>query len=198
MKSLSGAFMELVTALNQFPGIGQKSAVRLAFMMILEKPDLAESLRKALERTKELKPCTRCGFITSGDLCSICADPQRENVLCIVEKPQDLMAIERTNRYHGRYFILGGLLSPAGGISEKNLPLAHLKDVIRTTQPLEIIFAMSPKLEGELTVQYIKEALGDLAIPMTRIASGVPVGVELEYTDEMTLSRAMEGRRGIR
>lgn len=197
MSSLSGPFMDLVTALKKFPGIGQKSAVRLAFMLVLEKPEIAASLRRALEGVATLKPCQLCGFVTSGDLCSICEDPERDNTLCVVEKPQDLMAIERTKRYHGKYFILGALLSPAEGMSVDRLPIARFKEVTRTVKPREIIFALSPTLEGELTIGAIKEALGRTSIPMSRIASGVPVGVELEYTDEMTLSRALEGRTHI-
>jgi recombination protein RecR len=189
--------MNLVAALKELPGIGQKSAARLAFMLILEKPELSELLRKALAEAAHLKPCKRCGFVAAGDLCPICEDPSRENVLCVVEKPQDLVAIERTNRYRGRYFILGGLLSPMEGMTEEKLPFKELIQLIDQERPLEIIFAISPKLEGELTLQYIKELLGERQIPITRIASGVPVGAELEYSDEMTLSRALEGRRQV-
>jgi recombination protein RecR len=189
--------MDLVAALKEFPGVGPKSAARLAFMLVLEKPELSEALQKALAEASGLQACCRCGFVATGDLCPICEDRDREDILCVVERPQDLIAIERTHRYRGRYFILGGLLSPVEGMTEEALPLKQLVGLIQEEAPREVIFAISPKLEGELTVQYVRELLGESRIPMTRIASGVPVGVELEYADEMTLSRALEGRRSL-
>lgn len=192
-----GAIQDLIDELGRLPGIGPKSAQRIAFHIISsERVDvnrLAEVLRTVKER---IKFCTECGNISEEELCTICRDPRRDqNVICVVEESKDVMAIEKTREFRGRYHVLGGALSPIDGVGPENLRIREL--MVRLSNPdiQELIIATDPNLEGEATAAYLIRQIKPLGIKLSRLASGLPVGGDLEYADEVTLGRAFEGRR---
>jgi recombination protein RecR len=194
-----GAIQELIDELGRLPGIGPKSAQRIAFHIIQsEKVDLTR-LVDVLQTIKEkVKFCSECGNISEDTLCRICRDPRREkNAICVVEESKDVIAIERTREFRGKYHVLGGAISPIDGIGPDNLRIKELMARLADPEIKEIIIATDPNLEGEATATYLTRAILPLGITVSRLASGLPVGGDLEYADEVTLGRAFEGRRTI-
>jgi len=194
-----GAIQDLIDELGRLPGIGPKSAQRIAFHIIQsERVDvsrLADVLRTVKERVKF---CTQCGNISEEELCKICRDPRRENsTICVVEESKDVMAIEKTREFRGTYHVLGGAISPIDGIGPENLRIRELMVRLGDTNIQEVIIATDPNLEGEATASYLIRQIKPLGIKVSRLASGLPVGGDLEYADEVTLGRAFEGRRTI-
>ncbi len=194
-----GAIQDLIDELGRLPGIGPKSAQRIAFHIIQsERVDvsrLADVLRTVKERVKF---CVECGNISEEDLCRICRDPRRDSsLICVVEESKDVMAIEKTREFRGKYHVLGGAISPIDGIGPENLRIREL--MIRLADPTiqELIIATDPNLEGEATASYLIRQIKPLGIKVSRLASGLPVGGDLEYADEVTLGRAFEGRRTV-
>ncbi len=194
-----GIIQDLIDELGRLPGIGPKSAQRIAFHIIQsERVDvtrLADVLRTVKERVKF---CSTCGNITEEELCRICRDPRRdETLICVVEESKDVIAIEKTREFRGKYHVLGGALSPIDGIGAENLRSREL--MVRLADPaiVEIIIATDPNLEGEATATYLSRMIKPLGIKISRLASGLPVGGDLEYADEVTLGRAFEGRRTL-
>ncbi|APS00093.1 recombination mediator RecR [Pajaroellobacter abortibovis] len=192
----------LIKCLTRFPGIGEKTAQRYALHLLMKDSRLAQELgTELIELHTYLGSCPRCGYITEKEegkktLCSICLDPKREpTLLCIVARVQDLLAIERTGSMRGRYFILGALLSPLEGIGPEHLHLNQLFSILREKTVQEIILATPPSVEGEATALFLKKELEPFAIPLTRIASGLPHGGELEFADPITMNRALVGRQ---
>ena len=198
MKSLATPrpVQKLIDELSRLPGIGPKSAARLTFFLLRAEPqqarDLAQSLVELRERTRF---CSRCFNITETDPCPLCADPARETgVLCVVEGPLDVLALERTGRFTGRYHVLHGALSPVEGVGPEDLRIKELADRLRTEPVREVILATNASLEGEATAMYLQKQLAAPGRRITRLARGLPVGGDLEYADETTLSRALDGR----
>ncbi len=194
-----GAIQDLIDELGRLPGIGPKSAQRIAFHIIQsERVDvtrLADVLRTVKERVKF---CIECGNISEEDLCRICRDPRRDNsLICVVEESKDVMAIEKTREFRGKYHVLGGAISPIDGIGPENLRIRELMARLSDTNIQELIIATDPNLEGEATASYLIRQIKPMGIKVSRLASGLPVGGDLEYADEVTLGRAFEGRRTI-
>ena len=194
-----GAIQDLIDELGRLPGIGPKSAQRIAFHIIQsERVDvtrLVDVLRTVKERVKF---CIECGNITEEDLCRICRDPRRDNALiCVVEESKDVMAIEKTREFRGKYHVLGGAISPIDGVGPENLRIRELMVRLADTNIQELIIATDPNLEGEATASYLIRQIRPLGIKVSRLASGLPVGGDLEYADEVTLGRAFEGRRVV-
>lgn len=185
--------------LSKLPGIGRKSAQRLAYYLASQPVESVRALARALQEGREqIRLCTRCFNYTSEDLCSVCKDvKRREDLLCVVRDPRDVAAMERMNDYHGLYHVLHGILSPMDGIGPNDIRIRELMDRLQTGQVKELILATNPDIEGEATAAYIARLAKPLGVRVTRIAHGVPVGSDLEYTDEVTLSKAMEGRREL-
>jgi recombination protein RecR len=190
---------ELVRLLVRLPGVGEKSARRIAFHVLAAPRDFSEALGEAIATLGDrVRRCERCGVFTSRPVCAICDDPRRSReTLCVVARPMDVDAIERTRAFAGRYHVLHCLLDPLGGIGPAEFPLGPLVDRIRREQVREVIVATPPTVEGEATSLYLAESLRGLGVSVTRIASGVPHGGELEFTDPITLGRALEGRRSL-
>jgi recombination protein RecR len=190
---------ELVRLLARLPGIGERTALRLANYLLGAPPDYAQALGKAVaEIHQSIKRCTLCGNYTANALCAICADPKRDpSLLCVVARPPDVSAIERSGGYRGRYFVLHGLLSPLDGMGPDKLSLQPLVELVAKGSIAEVILATPLSVEGETTALYVAQELKPLGVRCSRIASGVPHGGELEYTDQITLSRALEGRREV-
>lgn len=186
----------LIDELSKLPGIGPKTASRLAFHLLRASRDDAVSLAEAILEVKErIRLCSTCFNFTEADPCEICSDPARENVICVVEKPLDVVAIERTNEYRGRYHVLHGAVSPVEGIGPDQLKIRELVERVQRDKPDEVIVFTSLDLPGEATATYLHRILTPLGVNVTRPASGLPVGGDLEYADEMTLGRALTGRR---
>ena len=194
-----GAIQDLIDELGRLPGIGPKSAQRIAFHIIQsERVDvtrLADVLRTVKERVKF---CTECGNISEEDLCRICQDPRRDSsIICVVEEPKDVMAIEKTREFRGKYHVLGGAISPIDGVGPENLRIRELMIRLGNTEIQELIIATDPNLEGEATASYLIRQIKPIGVKVSRLASGLPVGGDLEYADEVTLGRAFEGRRTV-
>jgi recombination protein RecR len=187
----------LVDELKRLPGIGPKSAQRIAFFLLKSTPEATDRLAAAVGGLlASIRTCTRCHAITDQEVCATCSDPARsERVLCVVEEPHNLLAVERTRDFRGRYHVLHGALSPLHGIGPDELKLQGLIDRVRGGEVEEVILATSPTVEGEATAVYLSRLLKPLGVRVTRIAMGVPVGSDLEWADEVTLAKAMEGRR---
>ena len=185
--------------LSRLPGIGQKSAMRLAYHIVAMPEDQVHDLADALwEGRKAVHFCTRCGNYTEGELCSVCADPEREtDQLCVVRDPKDVAALERMRDYRGLYHVLGGTLSPMNGVGPEDIRIRELLERLSHEPISEVILATNPDIEGEATATYIARLIKPLGIRVTRIAHGVPVGSDLEYADEVTLAKALEGRREV-
>jgi recombination protein RecR len=194
-----GVIQELIDELGRLPGIGPKSAQRIAFHLIQsERVDvdrLVEVLRNVRERVKF---CAICGNVSEDVECRICRDPRRDpGVICVVEESKDVVAIERTREFRGRYHVLGGAISPIDGVGPEQLRIRELLARLTDTQVTEVILATDPNLEGEATATYLARIIKPLGIAVSRLASGLPVGGDLEYADEVTLGRAFEGRRTL-
>jgi recombination protein RecR len=189
----------LIEALQRLPGIGPKTAQRLTFFLLKRPAEEVRELSAALLAVKErIGACRSCFNVTDEDPCRICADPARDGaVLCVVEEPNDLLAMERTGEYKGRYHVLQGALSPLDGIGPEDLRVRELLGRLDAGGVREVILATNPNVEGEATALYLAKLLRPLGIRTTRIARGLPVGGDLEYADQVTLSKALEGRREI-
>ena len=200
MKQYPRALNRLINELSKLPGIGGKTAQRLAFHILSLSDREAEVLADAIvSAKKDLRYCSVCGNLTDQDKCQICSDPGRDQtVICVVETPQDVAAMERIREYHGLYHVLHGAISPAEGIGPNDINLKSLITRPQGGSPVnEIIIATNPNIEGEATAMYISRLLKPAGIKVTRIAHGIPVGGDLEYADEVTLLKAVEGRREI-
>ncbi len=192
-----GVVQELIDELGRLPGVGPKSAQRIAFYLLQTQDDQAEKLAQVLREVKtRVKFCDICGNVTEEDTCSICRDVRRQQTtICVVEESKDVQAIERTREFKGRYHVLGGAISPIEGIGPDQLRIKELMSRLSDPQIVEVIIATDPNLEGEATATYLTRMLAPLGITISRLASGLPVGGDLEYADEVTLGRAFEGRR---
>jgi len=187
----------LIQQLARLPGIGEKTASRLAFHILRAERDYAQALADALLAVKdETRLCSICFALTESDPCPLCSDPQRAaEVICVVEEPADLLAIERVREFRGRYHVLHGTLAPLDGVGPDDLKIQPLLVRLRDTPVREVILATNPTAEGEATALYLAKLLKPLGIKVTRIAHGLPVGADIEYADVMTVGRALEGRR---
>jgi recombination protein RecR len=194
-----GPVQSLVDELGRLPGIGPKSAQRIAFYLLKAAPEDAKRLAQAVLEAKErVSWCRRCFNFAEGDLCVYCRDERRDpSVLCVVEEPRDIVAVERTQEYRGRYHVLLGAISPIEGVGPEQLKIKELLARVNDEGVKEVILATNPNIEGEATAMYLARLLKPLGLRVTRIASGLPVGGDLEYADEVTLGRALEGRREV-
>ncbi|MEV6341815.1 recombination mediator RecR [Actinoplanes sp. NPDC051851] len=194
-----GAIQDLIDELGRLPGVGPKSAQRIAFHVLSADPADVNRLATALRKVKELvRFCTTCFNVSEAEQCRVCRDPRRTNeVLCVVEEPKDIVAVERTGEFRGRYHVLGGAINPLEGIGPDNLRIRELLHRLGTGEVKELILATDPNTEGEATATYLGLLVKPMGIAVTRLASGLPVGGDLEYADEITLGRAFEGRRAI-
>jgi recombination protein RecR len=194
-----GPVQSLVDELGRLPGIGPKSAQRIAFYLLKAAPDDAKRLARAIVEAKErVSWCRRCFNFAEGELCVYCRDDRRDpTLLCVVEEPRDIVAVERTQEYRGRYHVLLGAISPIEGIGPDQLKIKELLARVGDEGVKEVILATNPNIEGEATAMYLARLLKPLGLRVTRIASGLPVGGDLEYADEVTLGRALEGRREV-
>lgn len=192
------AFDRLASELQRLPGIGAKSAARLAYHLLRASPDEAERLARAISETRAaVRRCSVCNTLTESDPCDVCSDPERDaSVLCVVEEPGNVAAIEKTREFRGRYHVLWGALSPLKGIGPDEIDAAGL---LRRVNPdlREVILATNPNVEGEATALYIARRLKGTGVRVTRIAFGLPVGGDIEYADEVTMARSLENRREV-
>jgi recombination protein RecR len=188
----------LVTQLTRLPGIGSRTAQRLAFHLLSVGKEEAVALATAIEEVKErVRFCNECGNLTEEELCSICVDSRRDRtIVCVVEQPVDVLSLERTHEFRGLYHVLGGSLSPLDGVEPEHLRIDELLQRVAGGEIAEVVLAMNPNMTGEATAAYLADRLRDRA-RVTRLASGLPVGGDLEYADEVTLGRALAGRREI-
>ena len=191
------AMTRLIQQLSRLPGIGEKTASRLAFHILRSEREYAQSLAEALIAVKdETRLCSVCFALTESDPCPLCADPQRSSeVICVVEEPADLLAIERVREFRGRYHVLHGTLAPLDGVGPDDLKIQPLLVRLHDDPVREVILATNPTAEGEATALYLAKLLKPLGIKVTRIAHGLPVGADIEYADVVTVGRALEGRR---
>jgi recombination protein RecR len=194
-----GAIQDLIDELGRLPGVGPKSAQRIAFHILSADPADVNRLATALRRVKEVvRFCTTCFNVAESEQCRVCRDVRRTNeVICVVEEPKDVVAIERTGEFRGRYHVLGGAINPLEGIGPDNLRIRELLARLGTGEVKELILATDPNTEGEATATYLALMVKPMGIAVTRLASGLPVGGDLEYADEITLGRAFEGRRAV-
>jgi recombination protein RecR len=192
-----GVVQELIDEQSRLPGVGPKSAQRIAFFLLQTEDDQAIKLANVLREVKErVRFCDVCGNVTEEERCNICRDARRnQTMICVVEESKDVQAIERTREYRGLYHVLGGAISPIEGIGPDQLRIKELLTRLSNAQVVEVIIATDPNMEGEATATYIARMLSPLGINVTRLASGLPVGGDLEYADEVTLGRAFAGRR---
>ncbi len=199
MSVYAGPVQDLIDELGRLPGVGPKSAQRIAFHLLKLPSDDALRLAQAIAVVKErVSFCATCFNVSEGDACGICSDERRESgVVCVVEEPRDIVAVEKTGEYRGRYHVLQGAISPIEGIGPDQLRVKELLARIEPEHIEEVILCTNPNIEGEATAMYLGRLLKPLGIRVTRIASGLPVGGDLEYADELTLGRALEGRRDV-
>ena len=194
-----GIVQDLIDELGRLPGVGPKSAQRIAFHLLQADPADVRRLADVLIEVKaKVKFCSICFNVSEDDQCRICRDPRRDPaVICVVEESKDVVAVERTREFRGRYHVLGGAISPIEGIGPDQLRIKELMTRLADGAVTEVILATDPNLEGEATATYLTRFLANLGIRVTRLASGLPVGGDLEYADEVTLGRAFEGRRAV-
>lgn len=195
----AGPVQDLIDELGRLPGVGPKSAQRIAFHLLKLPKDDALRLARAITEAKERTTvCRRCFNVSETELCSICADTRRDaTVVCVVEEPRDIVAVEKTQEYRGVYHVLQGAMNPIEGVGPDQLRVRELLARIDNEGVSEVILCTNPNLEGEATAMYLARLLKPLGVRVTRIASGLPVGGDLEYADELTLGRALEGRREV-
>ena len=198
MSLYSPSIEKLIESFERLPSIGHKTAIRLAFHMLdASEEETNEFVNSIIEAKKKLKYCSKCYNISDTDPCIICSNPRRdENLICVVEDVRDVIAMERTHEFNGVYHVLHGTISPMNGIGPDDIKIKELLSRINE-QTREVILATNPRVEGEATAMYISKILKPLGVKTTRIAHGIPVGGDLEYTDEITLSKALEGRREL-
>ncbi len=194
-----GAVQDLIDELGRLPGIGPKSAQRIAFHILEADAEDMLRLAEAIRTVKDkVKHCSICFNVSEQETCSICRDERRDRAqICVVEESKDVMAIERTRTFRGRYHVLGGSINPIAGIGPDQLHIRELLTRLQDAEIEEVILATDPNLEGEATATYLARMLGSTGLKVTRLASGLPVGGDLEYADEVTLGRAFEGRRNV-
>ena len=194
-----GIVQDLIDELGRLPGIGPKSAQRIAFHLVQADPaDVARLVQVLAEVKDKIRFCELCGNVAEATLCRICGDSRRDQTaICVVEEPKDVAAIERTREFRGRYHVLGGAISPMDGIGPEDLLIRELMTRLADGGIVEVIIATDPNIAGEATATYLTRTLAPLGIRVTRLASGLPVGGDLEYADEVTLGRAFEGRRTV-
>ncbi len=199
MSSFQGAIQDLIDELGALPGIGPKSAQRLAFYLLNEDEVAVERLVTAIQTVKrDVHFCMVCGNVTEGEKCQICEDPRRDQtVLCVVEEAKDISAVEKTRVFRGLYHVLGGVLDPLAGVGAEQLRIRELFSRLADGTVEEIILATNPTVEGEATASFIARSVSTMGVKTTRLASGLPVGGDLEYADEITLGRALEGRLSV-
>ncbi|HTN80642.1 MAG TPA: recombination mediator RecR [Acidimicrobiales bacterium] len=199
MTVYAGPVQNLIDELGRLPGIGPKSAQRIAFHLLKLPAEDVARLSHAIEEAKaKVTFCTRCYNVSEGSECAICSDPRRDTtVVCVVEEPRDIVAVEKTGEFKGRYHVLQGAISPIEGIGPEQLRVKELLARLEPEGVSEVILATNPNIEGEATAMYLARLLKPLGFRVTRIASGLPVGGDLEYADEVTLGRALEGRRDV-
>jgi recombination protein RecR len=199
VSAYTGAIQDLIDELGRLPGVGPKSAQRIAFHLVNLPPEDALRLASAISEAKaRVRFCGRCFNVSEQELCGVCADERRDPaVVCVVEEPRDIVAVEKTAQFKGRYHVLGGAISPIEGIGPDRLHIAELLARLEPEGVTEVILCTNPNIEGEATAMYLSRLLGPLGLRVTRIASGLPVGGDLEYADEVTLGRALEGRREV-
>ena len=199
MHGVAEPIQKLIDALESLPGIGPKSASRLAFYMLRAPDEQVQGLADAIATLKEnIVYCSRCQNLSQTDPCAICSDPGRDqHLVCVVEDPLDVVAIERTGVYKGLYHVLHGVINPVEGIGPEDLRVGSLLERLEREPVEEILIATNPNMEGEATAMYLARLLHPKGVRITRLARGLPVGGDLEYADEVTLSRALEGRRDI-
>ena len=195
----AGPVQDLIDELARLPGIGPKSAQRIAFHLLNLPPEDALRLATAISEVKaRITSCPRCFNVAEGELCQICADDRRDPTLvCVVEEPRDIVAVEKTQEYRGRYHVLQGAISPIEGVGPEQLRVKELLARLEPEGIVEVILCTNPNIEGEATAMYLARLLAPLGVKTTRIASGLPVGGDLEYADELTLGRALQGRREV-
>ncbi|MGA4643171.1 recombination mediator RecR [Limisphaera sp. 4302-co] len=193
------ALHTLITALTRLPGVGRRSAERMALFLVQSDPHLAGELAEAIRRARAtVHGCSRCGALTEISPCHFCTDPRRDDsLLCVVERPTDVLSIERSGSYHGRYHVLGGRISPLEGVEPEDLRIGPLEERLQTEPVRELILALGTDVEGEATSHYLAKRLARPGLRITRIAHGLPAGTGLEYADELTLGHALQGRREI-
>ncbi|MDQ3325562.1 MAG: recombination mediator RecR [Actinomycetota bacterium] len=194
-----GIVQDLIDELGRLPGVGPKGAQRIAFYLLDADPVDVKRLAEVLTEVKDkVRFCSTCGNVTEEEQCRVCRDPRRDpSVLCVVEESKDVVAIERTREYRGRYHVLGGAISPIDGVGPDQLRIRELMSRLSDGAVTEVILATDPNLEGEATATYLTRMLRPIGLRVTRLASGLPVGGDLEYADEVTLGRAFEGRRNV-
>ncbi len=194
-----GAVQDLIDELGHLPGVGPKSAQRIAFHLLSADAADVQRLVESITTVKEkVRFCVTCGNIAESEQCRICADPRRaDDVVCVVEEPKDVVAIERTREFRGRYHVLGGAIDPMNGVGPDDLRIRELLSRLGDGAVTEVIIATDPNIEGEATATYLTRMLAPLGLTVSRLASGLPVGGDLEYADEVTLGRAFEGRRTV-
>ena len=199
MKQYPKPLAKLINELSKLPGIGSKSAQRLAFHILALEDREAAQLAEAITTAKrEMKYCSVCGNLTDEDPCAICSDSsRRKDIICVVESPRDVMAMERIKEYNGLYHVLHGVISPMEGIGPEDINLKSLIQRLQANDVKELIIATNPNIEGEATAMYIARLIKPAGIKVTRIAHGIPVGGDLEYADEVTLLKSLEGRREL-
>lgn len=194
--ALAQPILRLIKELTKLPGVGEKTASRLAMYIIRSSPEDVENLARALREVKEkIRLCSRCFNLTEQDPCAICGDLRRDNkIICVVSSPEDLMALEKSRSFHGLYHVLHGVLSPLDGIGPQDLKIQELLARLHQEKIDEVILATNPSAEGEATAQYLAQLIKPLSIKITRIARGVPMGGDLQYIDEVTLGKSLENR----
>ncbi len=194
-----GVVQDLIDELGRLPGVGPKGAQRIAFHLLSTDPDDVTRLAHVLQQIKDkVQFCVTCGNVAEAEQCRICMDPRRDpTAICVVEQSQDVVAIERTREFRGRYHVLGGSINPIGGVGPEDLRVKELMTRLVDGTVTEVIIATDPDLEGEATATYLARLLRSMGVRISRLASGLPVGGDLEYADEVTLGRAFEGRRLI-
>jgi recombination protein RecR len=190
------ALRDLITQLRQMPGVGPRSAERIALWMVQEREQKPEAIARAITETRTaIHPCVQCGFFATADLCEICADESRaRELLCVVEQPTDILPLEKTGAFRGRYHSLGGRISPLDRVAPEDLRIASLLERVEKESPNEVIFALAADVEGEATTNYLVELLKNYPVTLSRIAHGLPAGGGLESADELTLYQTLSGR----
>lgn len=189
---------ELIELFSQLPGIGEKNATRLSVQILKNSSEYSRALANAILEVKTVVSlCSRCFCLTTDTVCGFCSDEQRSSTICVVEDPIDLIAIEKSNEYRGKYHVLGGCISPIDGIGPDELKIKELMERIEPEEINEIIIATNPSVEGEATALYLSKLISPLGVPLTRIAHGVPMGGDIEYIDELTLAKAIKDRKPL-
>lgn len=193
------AFQELITALQQLPSVGPRSAERLALFLLQSPPSVSDRIATAIgEGRRKIHPCSRCGFYAEGPLCTICADEKRDHqVLCIVEQSSDVLKLEKSGAFRGYYHVLGGRLSPLDGIGPEQLNITSLQARLETDKPAEVVLALGADVEGETTALYLLPLIKAAGVRVSRLATGLPAGGGLEFADSVTLGYALSGRREL-